>query len=1325
MFQPLPRCSTGASSTSGGDLAESRPELQEEFALLLEAEVAEHAAEEQRFQSQASELKARERAPQGEEQNVSGAQDIQTVRSQEAKAGKTPGAKQAEFVEIAAHEAEQDQSLRTELAESMQMTADESAVGGCHQAELAEPEEGETQEAEIRRSHVAELAESAQMVTHEAAVSWHNQSELAESEDGETRESEMRRSLQAELSESAQMVIHEAVVLGHNQSEQAESEDGETCEAEMRGSHLAELAESAQVTTPTVVRGQNQSEPAESEEGELHEADIREPFLAQLAQSDVKAAERWEDSLAEQEARDAQPENKQELSEAAHEAVANVAAVTGEAELAEPRDAKAEFLAASAEDLPDSAEKGTTTAKLRDTEHEEETVHDKAHAVTSIELESPTSAISVASSESGVSLVETHGVEKLDDMDGSCAGEPHQLSASAVQCEDLRSAGTATPPGAVTPIVAEQDSPERLATKVGLLLPPPVDAEVCSGRELWNVTGAGEQVCPASSHSLEDMREDNASEASAIRSAAQESHILVSTVAGTTWKLEGLNPETVTMEKLRSSIEEATGVPVGRQVLFCGGTCIDKDDVELSSLCDPGQNLEFTLIRSALTSVPSHMFVSWSWDVNRAKFAKSAQMHLVRDRCSPLSLEYELGKGPDPTRLVMCLQRDGDWSAACHCYDGDWHLQTFAEVLPSADVCPGRTAKGNLLEVEFSREEHCSQRVLPHAHWHAVRCREEEAAQICLEEMEARRLLQESRAQAQLFEEQVMQKTHEAEEAQAEHQRRQASWAEEQDESRRGFREEAQKQAEEAKHWLDSLRAETSQSLGLLRGEAEAQAASSERACEAEGVAQDLAEHLREALGKAEESCSTQASVVEQLEAEAEELARLQAASQRGRLEEAKRFELVAAELHACEERELMRVAEDAALRAQRSTLGRCLRRPVDPDALCAELMDMQAAAKLQAREARQQMEQEELTRQRLDEVLKTSREELESQRNAARHVRCEEEKSGRPADQGALHPPKALLLETAPFSVRIPRFETERCGLLSSRSLYTIVVEGPGITQTLTKRWDDFHELNSQLLEKPFADTLEALPRDWLVAQLSNMMLERQRRLLEAYLARLCIHARVLLDDALWQWLAVDDLTKLVVRLVAASNLGLAVEASSVSQTLQALVASGGDMSRCVHPAVLAVLKEVLLDSTDELGQTAAARLLEQLLASSPRARQLFLMPEAQGAAALTAVCQGASPLAGRAAASAIQRLLESVGAAECEDASSPNRAARGQSSAPEAASELGECCVCLDHAKTHAMLPCGHLCACMECSAYLIARSQPCPVCRQAVERSAQIFV
>jgi len=265
----------------------------------------------------------------------------------------------------------------------------------------------------------------------------------------------------------------------------------------------------------------------------------------------------------------------------------------------------------------------------------------------------------------------------------------------------------------------------------------------------------------------------------------------------------------------------------------------------------------------------------------------------------------------------------------------------------------------------------------------------------------------------------------------------------------------------------------------------------------------------------------------------------------------------------------------------------------------------------------------------------------------------------------------------------------------------------------------------------------LQARPQDWFFAHLSTTMLERQRRQLEAYLAFICAHSYVLLDTTIWHWLMVDNLTQVVTRLVVAADVKWVAEVCRLVQVLEAEIAAGGDENCCVHPSLLRVLKDVVLDTHDLAAQAAACRLLDKLLRNSHRARQLFLAPEAGGAAALVSAVRSSGD-GGDVAAEAAYRILELLAAAEAEGARARQELAAERQAAAESEEQLqhhrqevarqvadpGECCVCLDRSKSHALLPCGHLCACMDCAAFLAARASPCPVCRCAIERAVQIF-
>lgn len=50
------------------------------------------------------------------------------------------------------------------------------------------------------------------------------------------------------------------------------------------------------------------------------------------------------------------------------------------------------------------------------------------------------------------------------------------------------------------------------------------------------------------------------------------------------------------------------------------------------------------------------------------------------------------------------------------------------------------------------------------------------------------------------------------------------------------------------------------------------------------------------------------------------------------------------------------------------------------------------------------------------------------------------------------------------------------------------------------------------------------------------------------------------------------------------------------------------------------------------------------------------------------------------------------------------------------------GECVVCLNAPKVMALVPCGHQCACAQCSPLL--EGKPCPICRSMVQGTMRIF-
>ena len=53
------------------------------------------------------------------------------------------------------------------------------------------------------------------------------------------------------------------------------------------------------------------------------------------------------------------------------------------------------------------------------------------------------------------------------------------------------------------------------------------------------------------------------------------------------------------------------------------------------------------------------------------------------------------------------------------------------------------------------------------------------------------------------------------------------------------------------------------------------------------------------------------------------------------------------------------------------------------------------------------------------------------------------------------------------------------------------------------------------------------------------------------------------------------------------------------------------------------------------------------------------------------------------------------------------------------------GLCVVCMDVSKSHAVLPCMHMCTCEACTQQLVEQgAQSCPVCRGPIERIERVF-
>lgn len=59
------------------------------------------------------------------------------------------------------------------------------------------------------------------------------------------------------------------------------------------------------------------------------------------------------------------------------------------------------------------------------------------------------------------------------------------------------------------------------------------------------------------------------------------------------------------------------------------------------------------------------------------------------------------------------------------------------------------------------------------------------------------------------------------------------------------------------------------------------------------------------------------------------------------------------------------------------------------------------------------------------------------------------------------------------------------------------------------------------------------------------------------------------------------------------------------------------------------------------------------------------------------------------------------------------------------ESQTNANPCVICMSEPKSHAFLPCGHLCACEICAFEAFGRTGDCPICRQEANSVAQIFL
>lgn len=53
-----------------------------------------------------------------------------------------------------------------------------------------------------------------------------------------------------------------------------------------------------------------------------------------------------------------------------------------------------------------------------------------------------------------------------------------------------------------------------------------------------------------------------------------------------------------------------------------------------------------------------------------------------------------------------------------------------------------------------------------------------------------------------------------------------------------------------------------------------------------------------------------------------------------------------------------------------------------------------------------------------------------------------------------------------------------------------------------------------------------------------------------------------------------------------------------------------------------------------------------------------------------------------------------------------------------------LGSCAICFEAPQTHVFVPCGHVCACKQCSTRVMAKNKKCPICNKVSKMTMELF-
>ena len=113
-----------------------------------------------------------------------------------------------------------------------------------------------------------------------------------------------------------------------------------------------------------------------------------------------------------------------------------------------------------------------------------------------------------------------------------------------------------------------------------------------------------------------------------------------------------------------------------------------------------------------------------------------------------------------------------------------------------------------------------------------------------------------------------------------------------------------------------------------------------------------------------------------------------------------------------------------------------------------------------------------------------------------------------------------------------------------------------------------------------------------------------------------------------------------------------------------------------------------------------------------------------AMAQAALAGEVEPPDAAAYTALSSAISSELRSTPAATSAATASPPPVTPPAEESAHADDADDGCIVCMDAPKTHAFVPCGHVCACATCSEMVMASSSTCPYCRGPAQMAMRVY-